>query len=158
MTKKAASMSVSNLNDELRCNGTTLPGSRRSRSLPSIPKVSDMGAAARKPVGVCGGGVLSCRLRAVHSSGCRSRFRGIGPGHEESEHHEPRKGHGQKADHDGESTDQAAASRLPDGPAGRGTPPLWFAAWLTYVFFGMLAILALASLAALAHGNRAESS
>ncbi|MVX62025.1 hypothetical protein GKZ27_11290 [Enterorhabdus mucosicola] len=34
-----------------------------------------------------------------------------------------------------------------------GTPPLWFAAWLTYVFFGMLAILALASLAALAHGG-----
>ena len=34
-----------------------------------------------------------------------------------------------------------------------GPPPLWFAAWLTYVFFGMLAILALASLAALAHGG-----
>lgn len=34
-----------------------------------------------------------------------------------------------------------------------GTVPLWFAAWLTYVFFGMLAILALASLVALAHGG-----
>lgn len=34
-----------------------------------------------------------------------------------------------------------------------GTPPLWFAAWLSYVFFGMLAILALASLAAMAHGG-----
>ena len=34
-----------------------------------------------------------------------------------------------------------------------GTVPLWLAAWLSYVFFGMLAILALASLAAMAHGG-----
>ncbi|MEY8459865.1 helix-turn-helix transcriptional regulator [Eggerthellaceae bacterium 24-137] len=34
-----------------------------------------------------------------------------------------------------------------------GSVPLWFAAWLSYAFFGMLAILALASLAALAHGG-----
>lgn len=34
-----------------------------------------------------------------------------------------------------------------------GTVPIWFAAWLSYVFFGMLAILALASLVALVHGG-----
>ena len=33
------------------------------------------------------------------------------------------------------------------------TPPLWVAAWLSYVFFGLVAILALASLCAMAHAG-----
>lgn len=33
------------------------------------------------------------------------------------------------------------------------TPPLWFAAWLTYVFFALVGILALAGLCAMAHAR-----